>query len=743
MTTCRFFRAVLTAIPYVGSPLEQFIFGSQDDKEFEKLKDKIAKGDEALNIKRDKEGNVTNNPFDFGEYERNNQYNKKCIILLLLLLVIDSFAQDIEVKDICQLTTDLSARTKGRISPDGKDCALIRVNVPTIKAMDFNNSNIGEISHISGEYSLYVPEGTKQIPFSVQGYNNGVIDFEKYNISIEGKCVYRVTLSIQNGAKQTEHNGGSLKITTVSSYILLDGISVGESPLTIDNVSAGKHTIAFPNTAGYSLPDQTITISKGETVEKQFELVDAEYDDFFIPMIFSDSDGGWSKPLKYLTIKQNGNWGLTDLTGKIIVPCEYDYIYPDPANGLFKVGKYIDDHLLSGMYHPQKGLVIPCKYEQIVQEEGNPYIIIRQNNKWGIAELNGNEVVPCIYESVSQIRKRMSDEVYKGVFYVIKEEGNKLLNLNTGETLENIHLISSFFENGVGFAYDRHHHCYIIDTLCNFMPLPEGYDYDHNFEYSYSEGIMGVKKKGEDKYGVINKRGEELTPFIYNKVICAKYGFVVLSRAEGEYTVVDKNGHCYTSSDVDFVTDRYISLQKDGKKGLIDINGNTVLPFEFKDIYYYKRDNIIEAKKEGTKFKYDTSLNLIESSPVNKVIEELYEENHNDWRYDIIRKGDFYLIFDTDERRYGYVNSKNEILTGCMYALGELDELYYNWPGKLIMDNVAILCLGDRFGLIDKNGKFVVPLIYSFILPFEDGTVYARKRDGTWFELNIEDYSKP
>ena len=43
------------------------IFGSQDDKEIEKLKDKIAEGDIALNIKRDKEGNVINNPFNFGE----------------------------------------------------------------------------------------------------------------------------------------------------------------------------------------------------------------------------------------------------------------------------------------------------------------------------------------------------------------------------------------------------------------------------------------------------------------------------------------------------------------------------------------------------------------------------------------------------------------------------------------------------------------------------------------------------
>lgn len=63
----RFLRAVITAIPYVGSPLEQIIFGSQDDKEIERIKKNILKGDKALRTERDEEDNVINNPFDFGE----------------------------------------------------------------------------------------------------------------------------------------------------------------------------------------------------------------------------------------------------------------------------------------------------------------------------------------------------------------------------------------------------------------------------------------------------------------------------------------------------------------------------------------------------------------------------------------------------------------------------------------------------------------------------------------------------
>lgn len=67
MTIKRLIRAIITAIPYAGSPIEQLIFGSQDDKELEKIKDNISKSDKALGIERDKEGNVINNPYNFGE----------------------------------------------------------------------------------------------------------------------------------------------------------------------------------------------------------------------------------------------------------------------------------------------------------------------------------------------------------------------------------------------------------------------------------------------------------------------------------------------------------------------------------------------------------------------------------------------------------------------------------------------------------------------------------------------------
>ncbi len=63
----RIIRAIISAIPYAGSPLEHLFFGSQDDKEIKNIKENIANSDQALGIKKEANGNVINNPYDFGE----------------------------------------------------------------------------------------------------------------------------------------------------------------------------------------------------------------------------------------------------------------------------------------------------------------------------------------------------------------------------------------------------------------------------------------------------------------------------------------------------------------------------------------------------------------------------------------------------------------------------------------------------------------------------------------------------
>lgn len=85
---------------------------------------------------------------------------KKFICFFSIIALINTcIAQSLVVKNFEELTHDLSARTNTRIDEEGNHCALIRINVPTIKSLVFDNTVVGEAQYLPGEYIVYVSNG--------------------------------------------------------------------------------------------------------------------------------------------------------------------------------------------------------------------------------------------------------------------------------------------------------------------------------------------------------------------------------------------------------------------------------------------------------------------------------------------------------------------------------------------------------------------------------------------------------
>lgn len=56
--------------------------------------------------------------------------------------------------------------------------------------------------------------------------------------------------------------------------------------------------------------------------------------------------------------------------------------------------------------------VIPCKYDYAFDFEGN-HAIVEKNNKWGLINEEGKEVIQCVYDLVYRFKN----------YYIIEEEG--------------------------------------------------------------------------------------------------------------------------------------------------------------------------------------------------------------------------------------------------------------------------------------------------------------------------------
>lgn len=128
-------------------------------------------------------------------------------ILLLLLLQTSLFqvsAQEIKVQSIKWMQSDLAARTNPRLSPDGVECALVRIVVPMVKNIQFSNTYmVGEQEYLPPEYKVWVYPGTKKLKFRHENFPSGEIVFADYlkdeegnPIPIESKNVYQITLDV-------------------------------------------------------------------------------------------------------------------------------------------------------------------------------------------------------------------------------------------------------------------------------------------------------------------------------------------------------------------------------------------------------------------------------------------------------------------------------------------------------------------------------------------------------------------
>ncbi|MDY7396019.1 WG repeat-containing protein [Aureibaculum sp. 2210JD6-5] len=181
-----------------------------------------------------------------------------------------------------------------------------------------------------------------------------------------------------------------------------------------------------------------------------------------------------------------------------------------------------------------------------------------------------------------------------------------------------------------------------------------------------------------------------------------------------------------------------------GKEGIIDGRGNIIIPFEYSGFYNNNR-NVYTAKKDGKSYMFDYY--------GNKLLKKAYDEISIDDIYCKIKENGF----------YGMLNSNGEELLPTKY-----DEIYYfpqeEWflvtkngvsniiysNGKNVFGNkfssvskldyyfkYILAEKGGKFGIIDKNGNEITPIIFDDIEKDYNGNFFIVKQNEKWGLYNI------
>lgn len=284
-------------------------------------------------------------------------------------------------------------------------------------------------------------------------------------------------------------------------------------------------------------------------------VVPLKYDDVYC----GDKKGmymnDWSEG-DLMSVCLNNKWGYINRSNEIVVPILFDKVegkylssrYIDPGNNrVVKDGKY-------GTVNYNGDIVIPLRYDILEDDYEKELLFAKYDGKYGYIDRTNNLIIPFKYDFTSGFNKESNYAVVglNGKYGFIDKNGEIKISLKYD--------FAQPFYNGLA-AVVRNDKVGYIDAIGNII-IPFEFDvsytsdqYDKEFKLSRKSlfitydlkygGVGLVMQNG--KFGMINRKGEKLTPF--------KYDAVNSVGGEGDFTVsidnrkmyLDKGGNEYSS----------------------------------------------------------------------------------------------------------------------------------------------------------------------------------------------------
>lgn len=254
-----------------------------------------------------------------------------------------------------------------------------------------------------------------------------------------------------------------------------------------------------------------------------------------------------------ILVAKNNRYGYTDLDGNLVIPLQFYNA------GLFHQGRapvaiVVDSFFLQCSFIDTLGnLLFPPIFENVMPFDDG-IAPVRRYEKWGLIDTLGNEIVNTRYEILTIPEQ--------GIFFAGDDNGLALFKLSS---------------NRSGFSTSQL-------TPPVYMPYT-----------TVSEGRIGVSRINNGLYGFLDLNGNEVVPCIYDEIGRFHLGRALV-RKDTLYGIIDTLGrtilplryHLTTPKGEHYVYHDSLALvELNGLHGYADLNGNIVIPIQFKEAYHF------------------------------------------------------------------------------------------------------------------------------------------------------------
>lgn len=396
---------------------------------------------------------------------------------------------------------------------------------------------------------------------------------------------------------------------------------------------------------------------------------------------------------KYFVVKENEQYGVIDNKGNKIIETKYkDVKIPNPEKSVFVCYEENTTKILN-----EKNEEIFTQYENIEplrlkNISGNlmyekSVLKYSKDEKYGIINFEGKKLTKPIYEEIDTFQYKEGELLVKkdGKYGVINIKGKTLVK-NNYDKIET----DKYYEDENGYRKDG----YIVSNKTE-----QGYRYG----YVNLEGNEIIETKYNDLYRILEIESED----IY--IICAENGQYGLIKNDKKIIENEYQSLTYSESS------NTITAIKGKKYGVISIDGNTIIPFEYSQIditgeYIYAKDEKEKIKvfdSKGNKIELDENIAILNVKDTNYKIQ--IETKNNKTTYSI------------------YENDKKSTQKQYTYI-------------QYLFDNYFIASNSNgKLGIIDNKEKTKVEFNYNSIQQIENTKMIQTLNNST----NItEIYSK-
>ena len=220
-------------------------------------------------------------------------------------------------------------------------------------------------------------------------------------------------------------------------------------------------------------------------------------------------------------------------------------------------------------------------YDDIYSGMEEGFFVVKKDNKHGHINIQGEEIIPCIYDDGQYFSEGIAPESLNGKWGCIDYKNQTVLPFEYEQ-------LSICCNNTIVAQYNGK--VGIIDKFNNKLV---DFKYDKIDNYTTRDCSTYVAKRG-DKYGLIDKNGGIIEPFIYDFA----ENISDEDNIKGEFACLRKDKKCaiYSTKDnkfltdfkyyyIEWATDNHFEVNQNNKCGLVDSKGIEVIPPMYKHVH--------------------------------------------------------------------------------------------------------------------------------------------------------------